>query len=223
MTQKELETITYQRRIRAMTLAILKRCKDANIPNQYMKINEKEFRELLCQEYHENIEKFSSYIYNKANELFNYDFIIIDGGTEIGRMKCGFALLFRMIACDKNGKYESCKRLVHTLSNFYGRSDMNRNDYADTMSDYDILFLSEFDRKDVNVYLEAGSFMDEIFEIRMHNNKPTIISFQKSLNAKNDITKENIITENDCGKYLSILSANDINPKYNVLRIRTKI
>lgn len=217
------EKISIQRRMVALAGAILKRAKDAGIPEQFLRINESEFSSLLCPDYHKNPVEFSSGLYKNAIGLFKKSFIQIDGGTIEGRKRAGHALLFRMMACDKSGKYETFKTVAHSFSSVKDIYDMNRNELVVTLSNPDVLFLSEFDTKDINVFYETGSFLDELFEQRENKNKTTIISFSKPLDSRaTPINSSNAVTTDNFGQYMVMLSKSDISQKSSVLRIRVK-
>jgi hypothetical protein len=217
------EKMSVQRRMVALASAILKRAKDAGIPEQFMRINEDEFASLLCTEYHGNPQEFASSIFKNANGLFKKSFIQIDGGTIEGRKRAGFALLFRMMACDKGGKYETFKTVAHSFSSVKDIYDVNRNELVVSLSNPDVLFLSEFDTKDINVFYETGSFLDELFEQRENKNKTTIISFSKPLDSKaTPLNSSNAITTDNFGQYMVMLSKSDLSQKSSVLRVRVK-
>ena len=219
------EKMANHRRVRQMAVAILSRAKQAGIPEHYMRINAEEVKTLLCPEYHKNYKEFADEIFNNPKILFNQSFIAIDGGTIDGRRRMGFALLFRMIACDRVGKYELFKTIAHNLSNSDFAFATSRNEYVTDLCDYDVLYLSEFGTSDINSKVDTGakSFLDELFQKRDDNRKPTIISFEDSITSKNmtgGIAQESNIITNQFGQYLAMISNSDIKTTRNVLRIR---
>lgn len=228
MEQNELEKmqedIARKRRIKIQALAIIKRSVEAGIPDD-MRIGKDGFRELLDEKFHNGKSKtddLAENIFNKADLLFKHPFIIIDGGNRITRTKCGFSLLFRMIACDKSGKYESFSHFTNTLSTFT-KFGVARNEYNENMANYDVLFLSEFERL-TQIYNNVGSYIDETFEKRHYEHKPTIISFVRPLNSREEVSRDGILDDNLYGQYLPLLSKIDMDGTIidNVLRIRVK-
>lgn len=217
------KNIGYQRRIRLQALAILQRARDAGIPEDQWRIGELPFSKMLDPYFYggeKEKDAFASNIFQNANSLFDKRFIIIDGGTRPDRLKAGFAILFRLIACDRNGKWENFGKFVHAFGSFKSLGDVSRNEYAEIMSNYDNLFLSEFERKMVTEWGETASFIDEVFEQRYINKRLTIVSFVRNLSAKNSDHAE-VIMENTCGEYISLLSKCDIGEcPLSVLRIR---
>ena len=144
---KERQKIYGERTVINRVLAILQRGRDAGIPERYLKIPEESFRDLLDKNYHKDVKGFASLAFNKAEEkLFKRPFILIDGGDVENRRKAAFALLFRMIACDKRGSYKTCQELIHKFQTIKVEEGTNRNQYADDLKIYDIMLMTEFGR-----------------------------------------------------------------------------
>ena len=191
------------RRARQLAFAILQRAKDAGIPDNQMRIKESEFKALVSDNFHEEGKEFvANYVYNHPEELFQRSFVTIDGGNVESRKRAGFALLFRLIACDKSGFHENCASLVHKFQTFKATAGVFRNDVADTLKEYDVLFISEFRVNMFNPNYESGSFFDEILGSRTDHNKLTIISFSDAIQKQDDVMMRK---DRDCGEYLSSL------------------
>jgi len=221
MDEQELKNIEKQRRIRIQARAILQRAKEAGVPDD-MRIDKNTFRSLLCERFHggkKKCDELSEEIFTKANTLFSHPFIIIDGGNMNTRRKAGFALLFRMIACDKTGKYEGFREFINTLSTFT-KFGVNRTEYIEMFRNYDTMFLGEFDFKQNNDQFtnNFGGFIDDVFESRHLEHKPTIISWMNPLAS----VSGDKINENTYGQYMSLLSQVDFDNTAmpDVLRIR---
>jgi len=218
------------RRMNALALAIMKRAKNSDIPESYLRIGKSKFLDLLDTSYHvDNAASMSAvdlanYIYDKPTEVMKkYTFIVIDGGdiTNVARKIAGFALLFRFIACDKNGKYVDCANLVHKVQSLsFDASQEHRNDVCLEHKGYDALFISECLKDQFRTGWESGMFVNEILESRDDYKKPTIISFTKQLPSKQ--MTENKFDTADFGRMLCILSGVDQAPMSKVLRIRVK-
>ena len=220
MDTEIFKKISYERKIRLRALVYLERAKTANIPEQFLRINKEEFTKLLSPPYHKDVKEFASLLYDNPKNLLNIPFIIIDGGNEEARKKAGFAVLFRLITCNKTGIYEQCKGLVNKLQTTDFKMNMNRNDIVDELKLYDVLFISEFRYDLFRVQYDAGYLFDELIESRKDYLRPTIISFSEAISSKNKIT------ERTCGQYLADLSIKencDPNPSDGILRIRVKI
>lgn len=208
----------------AIARAIINRAKEAGIPEHMMRINENEFCNLLCDDFHPNKSTFAKNVYARVDLLHKKSFIIIDGGDVISRKKAGFAILFRMLSHMKTAKYEVFKTLAHAISTFKDTDGVSRNDYIAMLANIDTLYLSEFDKKDINTKLETGSFIDELLEIRDNNKRTTIITCTKPLLSRYGLNTQNTIDTDDFGNYMVLLSRLDIEPKERdfSLRIRVK-
>jgi len=209
-------TESIKRRIQSQAIAIIKRGLTAGIPERYIRINEPEFCDLLDDNFHKNKEELAKQIYQKADSyLYKFPFITIDGGKLSTRKQAGFALLFRLIACDNFGLYKDSRELVHKFQVIKSTKDENRNDIIKEIKEKDILFVSEFSYHQISKHFDHGTMFDELFNNREDSSKPTIISFTDLL------TENNKIRERDIGEYLSELSG-VFNTDQRVLRIRVK-
>jgi len=97
--------------------AFLRRALSAGIPKKYLPVKEKDFASILSPSYgaHKDTNSFASFVYNYPLEILDTPFIIIDGGDIDSRKKAGFAILFRLILCDRFGLYQECGRLADRL------------------------------------------------------------------------------------------------------------
>lgn len=217
-------------RIRQQAAAILKRAKSADIPELEMRITEPTFRSLIDDRYYTSlkkmdktaIDKFSKDIYTCPDKILKSPFILIDGGNMYIRKKAGFALLFRGIAWDKFGMHIGCPKVAHSLHSIKAIGDITRNEYADELKGYDILFLSECSRDLFKPSFETGSFFDEILENREINGKTTIISFTNRIPEKGMECKERS-SDSSSGQYYNMFIEADSDDTYqNMMRIRIK-
>lgn len=221
------EEMAKKRKIRLQALAILRRCKDAGIPESEMRIGMEQLRPIIDTDFHDGkkgmeVNALLNHIYNQANSLFKHNFIVIDGGDFFTRRKAGFALLFRMIACDRNGKFFSCQDVSHKLQTINSTLDMNRNDLADELKIYDVLFLEEFRKEQLKVGFEIQWFVDEILTARDMGDKPTIFTFSNPV-AGHGLSEENALSSVvTYGQYMCILSQLDMKPVPKALRIRVR-
>jgi len=223
------EKMKANRRTYAMANAIIKRARVAEIPDAYLRIGKEKFLNILDVNYHNDnfmpAKNLANYIYDNPSEvMYKYSFIVIDGGdeTNVARKVAGMALLFRFIACDKNGKYVDCANLVHKVQSLYSSEGFqeHRNDVCLEHKGYDSLFVSECRKDQFRAGWESGIFVNEILEYRDDYKKPTIISFTKPLPSKQ--MTENKFDTADYGRILCMLSGVDQNPISSVLRIRVK-
>lgn len=199
---EKMKKVYRLRRARQLALAILQRARDAGIPEQHMRIKEEEFKELVSEKFHkEGKDIVASSIYNEPDTLFNRSFITIDGGDVEVRKRAGFAILFRLIACDKSGFHENCASLVHKFQSFKATEGISRNDLAESLKEYDVLFISECRIQIFNPSHESGSFFDEVLGYRSDHNKLTIISFSDAITKDDPMARK----DKDCGEYLSTL------------------
>jgi len=219
------EEMAIRRKIRLQALAVLRRSRNAGIPESEMRIGKDQLRPILDLNYHngergDSVETLLSKIYDHADDLFKINFFVIDGGDIFTRRKAGFALLFRMIACDRNGKFRTCQDVAHKLQTIKATAAMNRNDIADGLKQHDILFLEEFRKEQLKVGFEIQWFMDEILAERSLKNKPTIFTFSNAV-AGHGQAEENALTSTAIyGQYMCILSQLDVKPVSKTLRIR---
>lgn len=229
--REDIKAIMRLRRARQMALAIIKRSREAGIPDKYMRLKESVFASLLDPDYHggpiKGVPVFAHNVYNEPDFLMKKDFIAIDGGTTEERLMAGHAILFRMIAYDNAGKYYDCISLAHKFQTINSTDEITRNNLADTLKLYDALFLSEFDALQFNPHFEAGSFLDEVLAGRINQEMPTIVTFC------NPIVSERMTPEKKTqmaiegkldaggGRYLALLSLTPQTTR-SVLRIRVK-
>lgn len=213
------------RRARQLALAMIRRGKDAKIPANYLRIGEESFSNLLSPEFYggkDEAKKFAELIYSDPSSLLRRKFISIDGGNVAIRQKAGYALLFRTIAYDKMGMYWNCGELVHKFQNINANKEISRNDLADQLKEYDVLFLGEFDRTNFRPHFESKEFFDEVLEHRVNFNKLTIVScvspIQDKTASENALEGKNV---SDCGRYLQRLSI-VYKTTENILRVRVK-
>jgi len=195
------ENASYDRRVITLALAILKRAKSAGIPERYLRIDKDTFSSYLSPLHYDAKHKseLCDFIYDRANDFSSIPNVLIDGGNILSRKMAGFALLFRTIACDKVGLYKECVDLQHKFQTIKSTEDQNRNDLAEELKYYDVLFLAEFHPSYFAVHFDSGSFFDEILSYRFDNNKQTIISFQDPIGA-------GTIKDRVCGRYLAEFS-----------------
>lgn len=216
-----------RRKIRLQALAILRRCRDAGIPESEMRIGMDQLKPILDPDYHDGkkgleVNTLINNIYKHADGLFNFNFIVIDGGDIFTRRKAGFALLFRMIACDSNGKFYTCQDVSHKLQTINSTAEMNRNDIADELKLYDILFLEEFRKEQLKAGFEVQWFIDEILTARSLHGKPTIFTFSNPV-AGHGLSEENALSSTSAyGQYMCMLSQLDMKPIPKTLRIRVR-
>jgi hypothetical protein len=223
--QQYQDRMSKKRRIRAQALAILRRAKDAGIPESEMRIGPAQLKSYLSPDFHDGdkgVDKVIDQIYNKANDLFRNKFIIIDGGDMYSRRKAGFAILFRMIACDYNGKFYGCQSVTHKFQSISSTAEMFRNDFADELKQYDVLFLEEFRKEQIKNGFEIQWFIDEVLSSRDLQSKPTIITFSNPV-AGHGLSEENALTSTAAfGQYMCMLTQLDTKTIPNCLRIRVK-
>ena len=225
----EKEKIAAMRAIRMQARAYLQRAKTAGIPNKYMRIKKDIFVQLLCNDFHINPINVANFVYDQPESLLTVPVITIDGGTIESRKKAGFALLFRLIACDKFGIYKDVNDLSHKLQSIKSSGNISRNELSDLMKKYDVLFLSEFSQASFNPHFEAGSFFDEFLSARIDTEKPTIISFSEPIKQEESVL-DSSIADVHCGRYLLSYSIKEypnphnasVNPSNDLLRIRVR-
>jgi hypothetical protein len=217
MNNSDLNYIFAQRRARELALAFIKRGKDAGIPPKYLCINESSFVEILDDYHGDKKYDLAKKIYHDSNWLLSIPVILIDGGDIESRKKAGCAILFRMISFDRRGSYNACHDLTKKFQSFNDTMDVNRNDLAEEMKSYDVIFISEFEDSDklFSPHCETGAFFDEVLGHRIDFVKPTIISFSRPIN------RESPIRNKDCGEYLANMSIKDKSTD-SILRIKVK-
>jgi len=219
--EKHQEKMAHQRRVYAQARAIIQRGKDAGIPEKYLRIPKDEFQELLCPQYHGNVEQFANTVYGNPKVLFEKSFVVIDGGDMYARKKAGFAILFRMIACDKRGKYHDCGQLSTEFESIKFDKESNRNKVVREAKNEGILFINEFHKKKFKINFDASNFFDQLLEFRDDYSKPTIITFTNPLQSR-QANNGNAIMDDRCGSYLAMISQADMRNNKNVFRIKVK-
>lgn len=192
--EKELQKRLIASRVQDLAAAIIRRADQAGIPKDYQKIPQKEFRDLLYDSFYtsrnQSPDKITDAIYNHTSALFSKMFILIDGGDILGiqRNKAGYAILFKLISKDLNGKFIQGKSLIHTFNDF----SIDRIAVVEELKRHDVLFLSEISLQDFRLNTDSGSFFDELLEYRFSNSLPTIISFSRPVSSleKSEINDE---------------------------------
>ncbi len=222
MDNIEIEKI---RRARQLALATINRAKAANIPLDSLRIKEDTFLDFLAPEFYsgkDETKRFANSVYNNPSFLTGRKFITIDGGDYTVRGKAGYALLFRMIAYDRTGMYCSCGELIHKFQTFGSVEEITRNDLADQLKEYGVLFIGEFDRRVFRPHFESKEFFDEVLEHRINFNKPTIVSCTLPIVEKNEIERAaDGELAADCGRYLWSVAISHQTTN-EILRIRVK-
>ena len=230
INEEYIKSIAHQRRIRQQAAAFIHRGKEAGIPERFLRTKKQVFQDLLCDKYHEDVSAIANIVFDNSNRLLTIPNILIDGGNSTSRTQAGCTILFRMIACDKNGIYNRCDRLSHKLEDLKSDGTMSRNAYVDDLQQYDSMFIGEINARSFNEYLSSGSFMDELLGYRSDNMLPTIFSFSKPLGKVNGIdTGQKTIEAKIAGDMLASLAVREyasldkkINPTNNIFRIRVK-
>ena len=215
---KDIQQAYTLRRARQLAVAILQRAREAGIPEQHLRIKENEFKALLSDNFHQDPSSAASFVYNEPEKIFSRSFVTIDGGSIDSRKRAGFALLFRLIACDKSGFHENCASLVHKFQSFKSTEGISRNDLAESLKEYDILFISEFRPQMFNPNMESGSFFDEVLGYRTDHNMLTIISFSDEIKKDDPMARK----DKGAGEYLSSLGRKEETDN-TIYRIRVKV
>lgn len=219
-----------KRRIQQQAIAILKRAKAANIPQADMRITENQFFSLLDLSYfkmknilEKDVKALCFDLFNNPKKILKIPFILIDGGDYYSRRRAGFALLFRMIAWDNSGLHIDCGELTHAVQSVITKGDISRNEFADNIKDYDILFISECIRTLFRAKWEEGSFFDEILADRETNSKPTIVTMTNNIPFKH-VESPDKSSEISTGRFMQMFTDSDSGDRdyKNILRIRIK-
>jgi len=219
---KSIEEVAKKKRLFVLAKAYLQRGRSAGIPKRHLRIKENVFAELLCDSFHKDTKAFAKSIYKNPKILFQKKYILIDGGDIESRKMAGCAILFRMIACDKQGKVYNCSSLA-------GEFKVNKKDWKEEsraslvrkVKKTQILLLSEFDKRHFSIYSDSGIYFDQLLEYRSDYEKSTILTFERPLESKVTNTG-NAIKDTSCGVYLSMLSHADIKENDNIFRIKLK-
>ena len=220
---EELEGPLMEHFVRARALAFLKRGRSAGIPDRHLRINKESFVDMLFEEYHRGkLEETASFIYDSPMKLLEIPYIVIDGGDPYIRRRAGFALLFRLITCDRFGLYREAVDLAHKFRTPMALESEGRNDLIEQLKSLDVLFIAELQPRLFPVNFDTGTFFDEILVSRENNIKPTILSFVDPVGDSSKFTV-------DCGDCLHRMSrclyadADKVtNPSRDLLRIRVK-
>jgi len=191
--REDIRDIAKLRRARQLAFATIKRGRDAGIPDKYLRVPQDKFAEALNREFHggaNGVQSLSGSIYNDPDFLLHREFIAIDGGDSEARTFAGCAILFRMIAYDKIGKFWDCNALGHKFQSINATSEITRNDLAEELKSYDVLFLADVRKKDFGPHFESGSFVDEVLSDRIYSEKPTIVAFYNPIASSKPSVKE---------------------------------
>lgn len=224
--QPELQKLSRKRLLFSKARSVLQRSKEAGIPEKFSRVNEQEFKNILCPDYHkDNKDEIASLIGENAGRLLKIPFVLIDGGDTDARKMAGHAILFRLIACNMRGLHVESAKMRNYLSSFVSLGSLGRNDYANQLKCVGSLFIGDFSPLQFRSVSDAGIFYDEILSHRSDNVLPTIISFTEAISALRPITNK------ECGTYMSDFSAKEhcknsdpsVNPSDKYLRIRVKV
>ena len=232
-TENNIQTNPFIRanRIRTLALAALRRAEESGIPEKFLRIGMDDFKKLLNSAKAADIPKndgITSFIFETPAKMFDLNFILIDGASGISdsRSRAGSAVLFRAIACDKNGLYVKGHELTRMFSMPYPNGlggNPNRSEYLEILRDKEVLFIDGLcpDMPSFRPDNEIGSYVDELLSSRHQNDLLTVISFTKPLGRVD-------IVDDRAGQYLGILSrANACNfaeahPELKFLHINVK-
>ena len=219
------------RRIQIQALAVLRRAKEAGIPEDFLRIKKDAFRSLLDEPYYkaknQTADKVAHAIYDCPEKVLTKRFILIDGGDSagFGRKKAGFGILFRMIACNKTGKYVQGKTMANILNSGYVSDGLTRSEYVDSLKDVDVLYIGELRPRDFHEKGLASTFIDELMEYRHANKLLTVISFSEYING----VSANLITNSVCGVFINQFLNSDMKElqekmkdDFRAIRIRVK-
>ena len=215
---EEIKRAYLLRRARQLAFAVLQRAREAGIPEHHLRIKKEEFVKILSENFHKDVNAVTDYIYDQPESIFTNSFITIDGGDIEARKRAGFALLFRLIACDKSGLHENCASLVHKFQSFKSTEGLSRNDLAESLKQPDVLFISEFKINMFNPNMESGSFFDEVLGYRSDHNMLTIVTFSEAINKDDPMARK----DSAAGEYMSSLMQR-YETNGSVYRIRVKI
>jgi len=217
--RKDIKVVQEASYARQQARAFLHRARMAKIPEQYLRINKNSFENLLCPKYHggkEGTAKFADYIYNSPNEILKKDFVLIDGGSDNERQMAGFALLFRLILCDRWASSISCASLCRGVETVRPLDEMSREDRVNELKSFDVLFIGEFKRTLFKPGWQAGEILDEILLWRINNSNITIVS------SVDPIIKDNKIGNEDSSRKMADLSVVEKTTD-KVLRIKVRL
>ncbi|MFA5313375.1 MAG: hypothetical protein WC375_08705 [Methanomassiliicoccales archaeon] len=209
-----------KRRYATLARAYLKRAEAAGIPERFVAIRKERLASLLSPEYHGDVVSFVNKIFANPLDLFKKPYIIIDGGDVESRKEAGYALLFRMISCDRVGFVDECSAIVHQFQTSL-KVGFNHSAYADELKETDILSISECSARLFSAHLDTGGFLDEVLSYRYDRLKPTILSFSEGLTKKDNNLMSTTASRPGAywGNYLTAISL----LQYSSLRIRVRV
>jgi hypothetical protein len=215
------DNLSKKRRSFAVARAIIQRGKSAGIPDKYIRVKKPDFESVLCRSFHGDTKNLADSIYKSPSLLFEKPFIIIDGGDPDSRKLAGYAILFRMIACDKYGLSYDCGQLSSEFQTIRNQGE-NRNDLVARLKKQGVLFINEFHPRKFNIHLpDSANFFDQLLGERSDYSRPTILTFSSPL-ERGVTNLGNAIKDDRCGLYLSMLSHADVKNNQKVFRIRVK-
>jgi len=110
--EEYIKETSHKRRIRQQALAVLRRGKQAGIPERLLRTTKDTFKGMICDKYHPNVEAIADMVFDTSNKLTKIPNIMIDGGNSMVRYHVGCTILFRIIACDNVGLYTRCDSLL---------------------------------------------------------------------------------------------------------------
>mgnify|MGYP003967690623 CR=1 FL=1 len=219
--EEHRNNLSKKRRSFAIARAIIQRGKSAGIPDKYIRVKRGELESILCPTFHGDTKRFADLIYKSPELLFEKPFIVIDGGDPDSRKLAGYAILFRMIACDKYGLSYDCGQLSSEFQTIRNQGE-NRNDLVERLKKQGVLFINEFHPRKFNIHLpDSANFFDQLLGERSDYSKPTILTFSSPL-ERGVTNLGNAIKDDRCGLYLSMLSHTDVKNNKKVFRIRVK-
>lgn len=217
--------MAHNNRVLSQARAAIKRAKNAGIPDKYLRINKKNFVSLLDNHYHDNVEEVANFIYDKPIELLKKEFIIIDGGDTISRKKACYAIMFRLISCEKNGISKINSDIANVFQELNRNFDSDgKNETVSYLKSTDLLLLMEAQISDFRTNFNTGRFYDVILSHRDDFVKTTIISFSSPL-ASNKMTEKVENSWNDqekFGQYFSLAGQSYLNNDDRFFKIRVK-
>jgi len=218
---KYQDKMSHNRRVLALANAIIKRAKAAGIPDKYMRINQVEFTKLLDENYHSNISTLSDFVYKTPLKLLEKEFIVIDGGSVVGRKKAVFAILFRLIACDKYGEHWDSTNLSRQIRDGKINSDgLYRNDTISRLRVTDVVSIGDILLNDFPTTFDTGRFYDAFLSHRDDYVKTTILSFGNPINSKT--SNSNWADQERFGQYVCSAAQSDVTNDSRFFRIRVK-
>jgi hypothetical protein len=217
--------MSHNRRIVLKARAAIQRAKDAGVPDKYLRINKQSFLSMLDPYYHKNPSNVANFVYDSPLDLLKKEFIIIDGGESIDRKKAAYAILFRLISCEKSGVSMINSSLVHKLQTLNkSLTGETRNDITENLRQCDLLLLMELQVEEFKEGFNTGRFYDEILSFRDDFVKTTILSFSYALSesASLESAKTTWADQVKFGQYVSLAGQSDSRKDERFFRIRVK-